>query len=74
MGRWRELAVIAIGAPVMIAGLAVVAIAATWPMRLGGAAMVAGAALTFAVTGQRMRLFGWGVALLGAISVVAAQL
>jgi hypothetical protein len=58
----------------MAAGLAVVAVADTWPVRLGGAAMVIGASLALAVTGSRARTMGWGLALLGVIAVLAGWL
>lgn len=74
MGRFRELAAIAVSAPVMVTGLAVVALAETWAMRLGGAAMVLGASLALAVTGARAQTLGWGLALAGAVAVLAVWL
>lgn len=70
MGRLREPAAAAVSAPVMAVGLAVVALAATWPLRLGGAAMVIGASLALAVTGARARAFAWALALLGICAVL----
>jgi hypothetical protein len=74
MRRMWERAAVAVSAPVMVAGLVAVAVAETWAMRLGGAAMVIGASLALALTGPRARAIGWAVALLGATAVVTAWL
>jgi hypothetical protein len=71
MGRVRELAAIAVSAPVMVAGLAAVALAETWAMRLGGTAMVVGASIVLAVTGSQVRAFGWTLAVVGALGVLS---
>jgi hypothetical protein len=65
---------LAVSAPLMAAGLAVAALAGNWAVRLGGAAMVGGAAAALAVTGTRARWCGWGVALAGLVVVVLGHL
>lgn len=64
----------AVSTPFMLGGLGAAALAEDWPMRLGGAAMVLGAAVALAVTGQRARRLGWLLAALGAAAVVASLL
>jgi hypothetical protein len=70
----RELAAMAVSAPLMVGGLVAAALANDWPLRLGGAAMVAGAALALAVTGRRSRWWAWGLAGLGLLVVVVRLL
>jgi hypothetical protein len=70
MGRRRELAAIVVSAPVMVAGLAAVALAETWAMRLGGTGMVIGASIVLAVTGSQVRALGWALAVVGALGVL----
>jgi hypothetical protein len=60
-----------VSGPTMAGGLAAVALAESWAMRLGGAAMVIGASLALAVTGPRARGLGWGLALIGGVAVAA---
>lgn len=74
MGRMPERAAAAVSAPAMVFGLAAVAVADTWVMRLGGAGMVAGASVALALTGHIARRLGWGVALLGGVVVLASWL
>ena len=74
MGRLRELAAAAVSAPVMVAGLAAVAVAETWAMRLGGTAMVVGASIVLAITGSRARTLGWALAVIGALAVLSRWL
>jgi hypothetical protein len=62
----------AVSAPAMAAGLVAVALAETWVMRIGGAAMVIGASLALAVTEPRARGVGWALALIGGVAVLAA--
>jgi hypothetical protein len=66
----REQVALAISAPLMVAGLAAAALAQTWLIRLGGAAMVAGAAAALAVTDPRWRRVGWGIGLAGLAAVL----
>jgi hypothetical protein len=66
----RELTALAVSAPLMVGGLVAAALATGWPVRLGGAAMVAGAALALAVTSRRARWCAWGLAGLGLVAVV----
>ncbi|RAK55208.1 hypothetical protein DJ017_12100 [Phenylobacterium soli] len=68
----REQAAIAVSAPLMLGGLVAAALADTWPVRLGGAAMVIGASVALAVTGRRARQLSWGLAALGAVAVLAS--
>ncbi len=70
----REQAVAAVSAPFMLGGLAAAALADSWPVRLGGAAMVIGASVALAVTERRARRIGWLIAALGAVAVVAGCL
>jgi len=70
----RERAAAVVSAPAMVAGLAAVALADTWAMRLGGAAMVIGASVALALTGYVARGLGWGLALLGGAVVLVAWL
>ncbi|MDB5419473.1 MAG: hypothetical protein JWP50_2892 [Phenylobacterium sp.] len=70
----REQAVVAASAPVMLAGLAAMALAEGWAVRLGGAAMVAGASVALAATGQRVRRMAWTLVALGALAVLAGWL
>jgi len=58
----------------MVIGLAAVAVAETWAMRLGGTAMVAGASIALAVTGSRVRALGWALAVVGALAVLSRWL
>lgn len=69
----REHAVVVASAPVMLAGLAAAALADGWSVRLGGAAMVAGASAALAATGQRARRVAWTLATLGALAVLASR-
>jgi hypothetical protein len=62
----------AVSAPIMVAGLAAVAVAESWAMRLGGVAMVIGASLALAVTDPRARALGLALALIGGLAVLAA--
>lgn len=70
----REQAVAAVSAPFMLGGLAAAALADSWPVRLGGAAMVIGASVALAVTERRARRMGWLLAALGAVAVIAGCL
>ncbi|THD80985.1 MAG: hypothetical protein E7812_06160 [Phenylobacterium sp.] len=70
----RELAALAVSAPLMVAGLAGAALAQSWPPRLGGAAMVIGAAVALAVTDRRARWLAWSLAALGALAVLVGLL
>lgn len=64
----------AVSAPFMLAGLVAAVLAETWPVRLGGAAMVAGASLALAMNGKRARRLGWALAAVGAVAVMAGCL
>ena len=66
----REQAAAAVSAPLMVIGLMAVAIAADWPVRLGGIAMVAGASAALAVTGRASRRMAWTLAALGVTAVL----
>ena len=68
----RELVALAVSAPLMVAGLAGAALAQSWPPRLGGAAMVIGAAVALAVTDRRARWCAWGLAGLGAVAILVS--
>jgi hypothetical protein len=70
----REQAVMALSAPVMLAGLAAAALGQGWPTRLGAAAMVLGSALVLGLTGRGARRAGWTMAALGAVAVVTGCL
>jgi len=70
----REHAVVAASAPVMLVGLAAAALADGWPVRLGGAAMVAGASVALAATGHRARRIAWMLVALGALAVLVGWL
>lgn len=72
MGLQREQAVIAVSAPLMVAGLVAAALASDWLMRLGGGAMVIGGAVALGMTGRRARRVALGLALVGAAAVAAA--
>jgi len=74
MGRLPERAVAMVSAPAMIAGLAAMAVADTWIVRFGGAAMVVGASVALALTGYVARWLGWGLAVLGGAMVLVAWL
>ncbi|MDE2487881.1 MAG: hypothetical protein KGO51_10830 [Alphaproteobacteria bacterium] len=70
----REQAALAISGPLMIAGLAAVALAQTWVVRLGGAAMVAGAAGALAVSSRLVRRIAWTFGLVGLAAVLMGLL
>lgn len=70
----RELAALAVSAPLMAGGLVAAALAGGWPTRIGGAAMVAGAAFALAVTGRRARWCAWALAGAGLVVVVLGVL
>lgn len=70
----RELVALAVSAPFMVGGLVAAALATDWPARLGGAAMVAGAAVALALTGKRARWCAWGLAGLGLVVVALGLL
>jgi len=63
----------AVSAPLMVVGLVAAALANGWPVRIGGAAMVVGAALALAITGRRARWWAWGLAGLG-LAVVLVRI
>jgi hypothetical protein len=66
----RELAALAVSAPLMAFGLGAVVLGESWPMRLGGVAMVIGGSIAMAVTGRVARRAAWTVAALGATLVL----
>jgi hypothetical protein len=66
----REQVLLCLGAPTMVGGLVAVALAQGWPMRLGGAAMVLGAAAVLGSSRDRARRIGWTLAGLGAVAVL----
>lgn len=66
-----EPVVLALSAPLLVAGLVLVPLAADWSERGCGSLMVAGAATALATRQMGPRLAGWTAAIISALTAVA---